>query len=124
MPDELTYERAVRRIARFMAAIGALGTVAAFAAGGWRAGAGFLVGSLISGLSFLWLKGMVDGLGGARPRRRRVIVLAGRYLLLGAGGYVIFRFIPLSLPAVAAGVFVLTAAVFTEVAVEIAYARK
>ena len=40
MPDELTYERAARRIARFMAAIGALGTAAASAIGGWRAGGG------------------------------------------------------------------------------------
>jgi hypothetical protein len=124
MPDELTYDRAVRRIPRFMAGIAAVGTVAAFAGYGWKAGGGFLAGAMISGLNFWWLKGLVDKLGGERPRGRGVIVLAGRYLLLGLCGYVIFRFIPLSLPAVAAGVFVLTAAVFTEVVVEIAYARK
>jgi hypothetical protein len=124
MPDELSYERATRRIARFMLAIGGLGAAGACVAGGWKAGAGFLAGALISGLNFAWLKGVVEGLAGARPRRWRAVLLAGRYLLFGAGAYVIFRFARASLPAVLAGVFVLTAAVFVEVAVEIAYARK
>ena len=121
-PDELTYERAAERILRIMAAIATLGSVVAWAVWGWKSGAGFLLGSLISGLNFILLKGLVNRLGDARPRRR--FLLAYRYLLLAGGAYVILRLSPISLPAVLAGIFVFTAAVFIEVIFEIAYARK
>jgi len=122
-PDELTLERAAGRIERFMAGIAALGTVAAFAAQGWKGGAGFLLGAMISGLNFRWLRKLVERLGGG-GRRRGGVWLAFRYLLLGGGAYVILRHSPISLPAVLAGLFVMTAAVFVEVIVEIVYARK
>ena len=121
-PDELTYERAAERILRIMAAIATLGSVVAWAVWGWKSAAGFLLGSLISGLNFILLKGLVNRLGEARPRRR--FLLAYRYLLLAGGAYVILRLSPISLPAVLAGIFVFTAAVFIEVIFEIAYARK
>jgi len=122
-PDELTYERAVGRIVRAMAAIAALGTVAALVIWDWKRAAGFLIGSLISGLNFLILKGLVDRLAGDHPRRRSPF-LALRYLLLAGGAYVILRLTPVSLPAVLAGIFVFTAAVFIEVIFEIAHAGK
>jgi fatty acid desaturase len=122
IPDGLTFERAASRIVRIMAAIAALGTVGAFALYGWKSGLGFLVGSAISGLNFYWIKGVVEGLAGGR--RRRTLVLAFRYMILAAVAYVILMFSSASLPAVLAGVFVFTAAVFVEVAFEIAYARK
>jgi hypothetical protein len=122
-PDELTYERAAARIVRAMAAIAALGTVAAWAIWDWKRAAGFLVGSLISGLNFLILKGLVDRLGSDRPSRRGPL-LALRYLLLAGGAYVILRLTPISLPGVLAGIFVFTAAVFIEVIFEIAHAGK
>ena len=121
-PDELTYERAAERILRIMAAIATLGSVVAWAVWGWKSGAGFLLGSLISGLNFVLLKALVDRLGGTRPRRR--FLLAFRYPLLAGCVYVILRLSPISLPAVLAGIFVFTAAVFIEVIFEIAYARK
>lgn len=121
-PDELTYERASGRIVRFMAALAALGSVVACAGWGWKFGAGFLFGAAISGLNFVLLKGMVNRLGGSRPRRRFALLL--RYPLLGACAYVIFRFSPISIAAALAGIFVFTAAVFIEVIFEIAYARK
>jgi len=122
-PDEPTYERAVGRIVRAMAAIAALGTVAALVIWDWKRAAGFLIGSLISGLNFVILKGLVDRLGGDRPRRRGPF-LALRYVLLSGGAYVILRLTPISLPAVLAGIFVFTAAVFIEVVFEIAHAGK
>jgi hypothetical protein len=122
VPEELTYERAAGRIGRAMAVIAAIGSVAATALAGWKAGAGFLLGSGISALSFHWIKGLVDGMAGGR--RRRTATLAFRYPILGAGAYVIVKFIPIDPRAVLAGVFVFTAAVFIEVAFEIVYARK
>ena len=124
MPDELTFERATARIARFMAVFGGIGTVTAFVIGGWKSGGGFLFGAVIAGLSFWWLKRLVESLGPERKKRGAGFLMAFRYLALGAGAYVILRLTSVSLPAMLAGAFVLSAAVFTEVIVEIAYARK
>jgi hypothetical protein len=120
--DGLSYRRASLRIGRIMAAIAILGSLAALALAGWKSGAGFLVGAFISVLNFYWIKGVVDGMAGGR--RRRTVVLAFRYLILAAAAYVIVKLIPIDLRAILAGVFVFTAAVFVEVAIEIVYARK
>lgn len=122
MPDELGFDRAAPRIGRFMAAIAALGTVGALAMGGWKWGAGFLLGAVLSGLNYRWLTQLVGGLGG-KPARGSVF-LAFRYLLLGGVGYVILRYSPLNMAAVLTGLFVLIAAVFVELIFEIVYARK
>ena len=124
MPDELSFERAAWRIGRIMMVIGALGTCVALAAHGWQWGAGFLLGALISGLNFHWLYRLVAALGTGDPPRHRSVVLGFRYLILGIGAYVILRLSKISLMAVLAGVFVLTAALFVEVVFEIVYARK
>ena len=121
-PDELSLERASQRIVRAMAALAAVGSAVAWAVWGWKCGAGFLLGALISGLNFVFLRGLVMRLGGGRPRRR--FFLAIRYPLLAGCAYVILRFSSISVSAVLAGIFVFTAAVFIEVIFEIAYARK
>jgi hypothetical protein len=121
-PEELTYGRATGRIGRSMVVIAALGTAVAFAARGWTWGAGFLLGSLISGLNFRWLRRLVESLGGRRSRGSLFLTL--RYLLLGGVAYVILRYSSISLTAVVTGLFVLIAAVFIEVLFEIVYARK
>jgi hypothetical protein len=123
-PDPLSFERAATRIGRIMAVVAVLGACGAFLLGGWKTGAGFLLGALISWLNYHWLHKLVESLGGgARPRYRSVI-LGFRYLILGGGAYVILRVSPISLKAVLAGLFVLTAAVFVEVVFEIIYAGK
>jgi hypothetical protein len=120
--DELTVERASERITRSMAVIGALGTLAAFGARGWTWGAGFLLGALLSGLNFRWLRKMVLTLGGEGSPGSVYVAL--RYLFLGGAAYVILRYSPISLTAVVIGLFVLIVAVFVEVIFEIVYARK
>jgi small-conductance mechanosensitive channel len=122
-PEALTYERAAARIAGAMAALAAIGTFLALVRWGWRAGAGFLVGSLLSGVQYIWLKALVDALGSGK-RRGRGLRMALRFLTLAGAAYVIFRLIPINPAAVLAGIFVLTAAVFAEVIFEIVYARK
>jgi hypothetical protein len=124
MPDELSFERAAWRIGRIMMVIGGVGTCVALVARGWQWGAGFLLGAAISGLNYHWLYKLVAGLGSGDPPRHRGVVLGFRYLILGIGAYVILRLSKISLMAVMAGVFVLTAAVFVEVVFEIVYARK
>jgi hypothetical protein len=122
-PEALTYERAAARIARGMAALAGVGTFLALVRWGWRAGAGFLIGALLSGVQYIWLKALVDALGGGK-RRGRSLRMALRFLALAGAAYVIFRLTPINPAAVLAGIFVLTAAVFGEVIFEIVYARK
>ena len=124
MPDELSFERAAWRIGRIMMVIGSLGTLVALIARGWQWGAGFLLGAAISGLNYHWLYKLVAALGSGDPPHHRGVVLGFRYLILGTGAYVILRLSKISLIALLAGVFVLTAAVFVEVVFEIVYARK
>jgi hypothetical protein len=121
-PDELDYDRAAPRIGRIMVVIAGIGTVAALILGGWKWGAGFLVGSLLSVLNYRWLRKLVESLGGKPPHGS--VFLAFRYLLLGGGGYVILRYSPISGTAVLTGLFVLIAAIFVEIIFEVMYARK
>ncbi len=125
--DEAWYAGAVARMLRSMAWLTGAGTLAALALGGWRAGAGFLAGSLASYLNFRWLKRTAEAVGrgaSGKPPRARVAVLLGlRYALLGAGGYVIVKSSIVSLPAALAGLFVSVAAVILEAIFELVYAR-
>ncbi|HUB79635.1 MAG TPA: ATP synthase subunit I [Bryobacteraceae bacterium] len=123
-PDPLSFDSAAARIGRILVIVSLLGTFGALTVGGWKSGAGFLLGAAISGLNYHWLHKLVKSLGGGSPPRYRSIVLGFRYLILGGGAYVIVRLSPISVKAVLAGLFVLTAALFVEVACEIVYARK
>ena len=122
MRPELSYEAVAARIGRMLAAIAVAGTLAAFFTSGWKAGTGFLLGSAISAVNFRWLRRLVETLGGTL--QRHTLVMAFRFLLLAGLLYVIVRFTPISLPAVLAGVFVMTAAVIMEAVIEIVYAGK
>ena len=121
--NPLDYDRAVGRLVRIMAALAVAGTLTALVRWGWKAGAGFLVGAVLSGLNFLALKRLIDRLAGASSGGRPIL-LGLRYFLLGGVAYVIVKLTPISLVAMLAGVFVFTAAVFVEAAIEIVYARK
>jgi len=122
MVDQLDFERACRRIERFLVWVAVAGTALAGAAGGWKWAAGFLLGAAAAWFNFRWLKRLVSALGGGpahSPFR-----LALRYFLLGGCAYVIVRFSWIPALAVIAGLFVLIAAVFVEVFFELVYARK
>jgi len=105
MVDELDFERATRRIARFLAWVAVAGTAVSGAAGGWK-----------------WAAGFLGALGGGRAISS--FRLALRYFLLGVCGYVIVRFSSIPAAAMVAGMFVLIAAIFIEIFFELVYARK
>ncbi len=127
LAEPLFYDRALARIVRYMLVFAAIGTVAVWFRGGWRWSAGFVIGALISYLSFRGFQRLVDSLGPAteaKPPRLRVAILMGaRYLLLAAGGYAIVRFSTLSVTAALLGLFVSAAAVILEILYELIYAR-
>lgn len=119
-------ERAAARMMRWMAALAAAGTVAGWFWQGWAWSGGFALGALASYLNFHWLKTLTDTLGaaasGTPPRKRLAVFMGLRYLLLGAGAYVIVKFSGLSLTAALAGLFVAVAAVILEILFELVYA--
>ena len=121
--DELWMDRAVVRIWKLMWAIGAGGAIALVAWRGWPWGAGWAIGTAVSALNFRWLKQLVEGIGGEAAKPRKAVFLGMRYLLLGAGAYVILKYSAISLPAALAGLFVSVAAVIVEILLELAYAR-
>jgi hypothetical protein len=124
MMTEAEADRALVRISKAMFAIGAGGTILAFGWRGWTWGTGFAMGAILSWLSFRALKRMVDALGGKRPARSGVAVLAGlRYLLLGGGAYAILKYSQISVIAVLVGLFVSAAAVIVEIFIQLVYAR-
>jgi hypothetical protein len=86
-------------------------------------GAGFAIGAAISAVNYRLLNRTVDLIGtGERPRKPSVALLALRYLILGASGYVIVTYLELNAPAVFIGLLVSVAAVILEILYELIYA--
>ena len=126
--DEVFFGRAMGRMARAMLLLGIGGGAVGWVLGGWRWGAGFLLGAAASGLNFRWLKQLVEALGETasprtRPKARVAVFLGLRYGLLGLVTYVILITSALSVPAVLSGLFVSVAAVIVEILFELVYAR-
>lgn len=123
--DEAAFDRAMRRLRAFMAALTLAGSVAAGLLRGSEWGIGFLAGALVSFVNFSWLHQLVASLGpgGRRPSRRLFAFLSLRYLLLGGAGYVIVKYFGLNLTAAILGLFVAAAAVIVEILYELVYAR-
>ncbi|PYT19402.1 MAG: hypothetical protein DMG59_00360 [Acidobacteria bacterium] len=120
------YERALRRIIRITICLGLAGTLAALVAGGPRAGAGFLAGSLISLVNFRFWMSLAAALGGGSgkpPLRGSATFLGLRYLIVGGAIYAIVKVLEISLAAVLIGLFVSVAAIIIEILYELIYAR-
>jgi hypothetical protein len=120
--DERQYADSIARMTRWMKWLAFAGVPVAAVGWGWRAGLGFAIGAGGSYAMFRWLHHFVEALSGKpagagtlTPARRRVLVLfALRYLIMGAGLYVIFKFSKISLMAALWGLFVSTAAALAE----------
>ncbi len=125
-PEQLFYGRALAHIQFLIVFLSGAGAVVTMVYGGWRWAAGYLLGAGASYINFRWLKRLVyslgDAAGGKPPRARAAVFLGLRYLLLGAGGYVILNYSALSLAAAALGLFVPVAAVILEILFELVYA--
>jgi hypothetical protein len=124
--DPSFYERAYRRIDRFIWILLAAGSLAALVWRGLPGGLGFLMGAAASALTYRWMKQLVHALGAGaaeEPRRRLILLIGLRYLIFGFGGYVIVKYFRMDLTALLAGLLVSAAAVFGEVIYELIYAR-
>jgi len=121
--DDRFYTRAMERMQRWMAWLAGAGVAVASVGWGWRAGAGFGLGAAASWTMFRWQRHFVEALSGAPARRHILALTALRYLLLGAGLYVIFRFSRIGLMAALAGLFVSAAAALAEGVFELLHGK-
>ncbi len=124
-PDETLFEQAVSRMQTSMLWLACGGAAVAWLLAGWRGGLGFLAGGLASWGNFYWLHQLTASLGGSLtgPRKRMVLFFGLRYLLLGAGGYVLVKVVGLNLTAALVGLLVMAASVILEILYELIYAR-
>jgi hypothetical protein len=116
-------DRAVQRILQAIVVLSAAGAIGLLMWRGWSFAAGWLLGATASAINFHWLRRVTETLGSASPKDRKAVLLGLRYVLLGAGAYVILKYTAISLPAALAGLFVPVAAVLIEILIELAYAR-
>lgn len=114
----------LKRIYRWMLALGLAGTAVA----AWRAGPmpamGFALGAIGAYFNFRWLKQLVEALGpdGQAPGRGKALVLGGRWFLFGIAGYVIVKYFGISPLAALMGFLVAVGAVVFEILYELIYA--
>jgi hypothetical protein len=118
-------DRALTRIMRIGAGLGAAGTIVVLIRFGPKTAVGFLAGALLSLLNFHGLRRVAEGLSGSsRPGfRASPVFWAFRYFLFAGIGYVIVKGLGISLMPILAGLFVAAAAIIVEILYEIAYAR-
>ncbi len=103
-----------------------LAGAAALAGGIWRGwgwAAGFLAGVCAGYFNLSWIHQIVAAIGPEpqRPRRRLFFFLGVRYVLLGAGGYVIVKIFGMNVIAALLGLFVPIGAIFFETLYELVH---
>lgn len=120
------YARVLPRIRRFMLGLAIPVAIFVLLRYGWKIGLGFVVGCAIAYVNFYWLKRVVTGLAdkvtatGKRPSSAGIVVrFLGRYLLMAAAAYAIFKISPASLYGLFAGLFLPVGAIMCEAGYEL-----
>jgi len=121
--DTELYHRAFSRVYRCILFLAVVLSLAAGIAKGWLWGLAFLLGAAAACLNFSWIHQAADAIGpNARPARTRVFVfIVLRYLLLGAGGYVIVKVFGMNAIAAVCGLLVPVAAILLEIVYELVH---
>jgi hypothetical protein len=120
-----SYERALKRIIRFSLAVGAAGVIVTLVMRGPSTALGFLLGTALSFVNFLWWRSVAEAVGGSGKAlwRSSALVLSLRYLLIGGAIYAIVKILKITPEALLAGLLVSVAAVVLEALYELIYAR-
>ncbi len=126
MPAEMIQDRdlaqAEARLPRWMAAVAAAGTIAAFLLADFRASLGFALGAGLALLNYRWLHEATGAIfSGGRERVPRVLVarFAVRYPLAFGGLYLFYKTGWLPVVPLIAGMFVPVAGAMIEGVVQI-----
>jgi hypothetical protein len=121
---ESFYGGALDRIRFFMAGVAVALTPLCWWRFGGTSAIGFAAGSVIAYLNFHWLKRVVSALGERATGGKRtssagtVFRFLLRYVLMGLGGYAIFKISPASLNGLLAGLFLPAVAIVCEAGYE------
>ena len=122
--DQAFYEGVVRRIKRLILILGLLGAIAIATWKGWRFGGGFLIGAATSYFSFWRWQRVVDAVGPGGTNGRSPWLLALRFVVLIAAGYVIIDLTGVNQGAAVAGLLVPGAAATIEIVYELIYGTR
>ena len=117
-------ERTVRRITYLIPGFGISAGLLAGLLHHWDWAAGIVLGAALAWLNFHWLKRVVSALGERASGGKRtssagtVFRFLLRYVLMGLGGYAIFKISPASLNGLLAGLFLPAVAIVCEAGYE------
>jgi len=117
-------ERTVRRITYLIPGFGISAGLLAGLLHHWDWAAGIVLGAALAWLNFHWLKRVVSALGERASGGKRtssagtVFRFLLRYVLMGLGGYAIFKVSPASLNGLLAGLFLPAVAIVCEAGYE------
>jgi ATP synthase I subunit len=117
--DQAFYSGVVRRMRRSILLLGIAGAIALAIWQGWQSGAGFLIGAAASYLSFWRWERVVDSVAFG-TKRRSPWLLAMRFVLLIAAGYVIIELTGVNAGAALFGLLVPGVAATVEIIYELA----
>jgi ATP synthase I chain len=119
--EESFYERALWRIRLLTGVVAAVGSIAMWVRDGFRPASGFLLGAALSFLNFQAVSSLAHALGGSsRPGLVATVLIALRYVLIGAALYVIISLLGYTPAAVLGGLLAAFGAVILEVLYELA----
>ncbi len=121
--DQALYDDVLRRMSRIILGLGIAVVLLLTAWKGILVGGGFLIGSAASYLSFWRWRHVVESVGPA-PMHRSPWLLALRFMLILAVGYVIIKLTGVNLAAALAGLLVPGAAATIEILYELIFQNR
>jgi hypothetical protein len=118
--EESFYEGALRRIRVLTGVVAVGGAAVVLVRDGIRPASGFLLGSALSFLNFQAVSSLAHAMGGStRPGAVAAVLIALRYVLIGAALYVIISLLGYTPAAVLWGLLAAFGAVILEVLYEL-----
>ena len=121
--DRALYDDVLRRMSRIILVIGIAGALLLTAWKGLLVGGGFLIGAAASYISFWRWRHVVESVGAASMRRSPWL-LALRFTLILAAGYVIIKLTGVNFAAALAGLLVPRAAATIEILYELIFQNR
>lgn len=119
--DPQRYSRFLRRVTWLILTLGLIGAASLAAWKGLKTGYSFLVGAMVSYLSFWRWQRVVEALSPKSKKQRNWFFIV-RIVLIGALAWVIIKYLGLNLAAAASGLLVSAAAVMLGIIYELIYA--
>ena len=115
------YDRAYHRIRVLTIAVGLAGAIAILFANGIRPAWGFLIGAALSFANLMGISKTAFAMGGTRPGAVAAVLIALRYVLVGAALYAIVKILGFGPIPVVCGLLAAFGAVILEILYELIF---